>query len=310
MNKDSKILIVGADDIIERALSAYFNKEGFSHVWSSSKMGLNCAIQPSVYEFFQNNRPEYVFLSSTRCGGIGANLASPADFIYHNLESQNNVVYSAWKFGVKKLLYYASSCIYPQYALQPMAEESILQGSVEETSEPYAVAKIAGVKLCQAFRRQYGLNAVVAVPATIYGPMPSEDFTKSHVIGALLAKFREAVVNKFSSVTVLGTGDPRREFLYSDDLVDASMFLMANYNGESAVNVGSKEEVSIKELAQLIAQAVGFQGTIQYDSSKPDGAKRKFLDSSKINRLGWKSKITLKQGIALAADTINKGAGV
>lgn len=297
MNKDSTILVVGHGDIIENALYQHFKNNGYENVYSSTQLALNTTIQPSVYEFFQKHRPEYVFLGSTRSGGIEANIKYAAEFIYHNLESQNNVIYSSWKFGVRKLLYFAGSCIYPKESVQPIKESSLLTGELEKTSEPYSIAKIAGVKLCETFKRQYGLNAVTMIPATVYGPGSDVDLEKAHVIGALIAKFADAVKQNQKEVVVWGTGEPRREFLYVDDFVDASLFLIQHYDGDQMVNVGCGSDVSIKELATIVSEIIGFKGKIFFDTTKPNGTMRKLVDHSKINKLGWKAKTELKEGI-------------
>lgn len=296
MNKDSKILIVGHDDIIEKSLRDYFAAHHFTRILSSSAAGLNAAIQASVYDFFSAHKPEYVFLASTRSGGIEANQKQAAEFIYHNLESQNNIVYAAWKFGVKKLLYFASSCVYPKECPQPIKPEYLLTGELERTSEPYAVAKIAGIKLCQSYRRQYGLNAVVAIPATVYGP-GSDTTVGGHVLGTLVGKFATAVKNHEKEVVVLGSGRPRREFLYADDFTAACLFLMERFEGEEVMHIGSGEDVSIQELAEMIRRVCGYKGGVVFDASKPDGALRKLLDSSCLARLGWRPKISLEEGI-------------
>lgn len=297
MDKDSKILIVGHNDIIEHSLRSYFENNGYRNVFSSSTIGLNPTIQASVYEFFQKHRPEYVFLASTRSGGIEANAKNGAEFIYHNSESQNNILYSSWKFGAKKLLYFAGSCVYPKECSQPMNEESLLTGELEKTSEPYSVAKIAGIKLCQAFKKQYGFNAIVMVPATIYGAGSDVNSETAHVIGALIGKFTNAVKENQQEVVVWGTGQPRREFLYADDFVDACRFLMENYDGDEVVNIGSGGDITIKELAETIAEIVGFRGSIVFDETKPDGTMRKLLDSRRMTDLGWKARISLEEGI-------------
>ena len=297
MNKDSKILIVGHDDIIEHSLRSYLRSNSYINVLSSSDSGLNPTIQPSVYEFFQKHRPEYVFLASTRSGGIEANQKNGAEFMYHNLESQNNVLYSSWKFGVKKLLYFAGSCIYPRECHQPMNEEYLLTGPLEKTSEPYSVAKIAGIKLCQAFRKQYGLKTIVVVPATVYGPGGDVNIETAHVIGALISKFSDAVKRNQLKVTVWGTGFPRREFLYADDFVEASLYLMEHYDGDKIINVGSGSDVAIKDLAETIAQVAGFKGSIVFDETKPDGTMKKLLDSNRMTSFGWKARVSLNEGI-------------
>jgi GDP-L-fucose synthase len=298
MNKDSSILIVGHDDIIERSLFDHFKKAGHKNVYSSSQLALNTTIQPSVYNFFSDIKPEYVFLASTRSGGIEANIQHGAEFIYHNLESQNNVLYAARKFGTKKLLFYAGSCVYPKESSQPIKEEYLLTGPLENTSESYSVAKIAGIKLCQSFKRQYGFNAIAAVPSTIYGPESDTDIETAHVIGALIGKFVKATQKNEKEVSVWGSGTPRREFIYVDDFVNASLFLMEKYDGIEMINVGAGMDVSIKELAQMIAEASAYQGNIVFDPSKPDGTMQKLLDTSRLSLLGWKPKVALKEGIA------------
>ena len=302
MNKDSRILVVGHNDIIENALYTYFKFSGYPNIFSSSQIGLNPTVQASVYAFFQKVRPEYVFLGSTRSGGIDANVKNPAEFLYHNSESQNNIFYSSRKFGVKKLLYIAGSCVYPKECPQPMKEEHLLTGTLEQTSEPYSVAKIAGIKLCQAFRKQYGLNAIAMVPATVYGPGSDVNIETAHVIGALMGKFVSAVVKGRQKVSVWGTGNPRREFLYVDDFLAAALHLMDYYNGEKPVNVGSGSDVTIKELTETIIRAVGFEGEAVFDKTKPDGTMKKLLDSSYVNSLGWKAKVSLDQGIRKTYD--------
>lgn len=298
MQKDSKILIVGHNDIMENALYEHFQSNGFSQVFSSSRMALDASIQPSVYGFFQEQRPEYVFLGSTRSGGIQANIQYPGEFIYHNLASQSNILYSSWKFGVKKLLYFASSCVYPQNASQPIKEISLLSGDLEKTSEFYAVSKIAGLKLCEAFKKQYGFNAITAIPATLYGPGSDVDLEKAHVMGALISKICQAAASGQREVSVWGTGEPRREFLYIDDFVGASLFLMENYEGNETVNIGCGSDVSIKVLAETIAEVVAFKGQITFDAAKPNGVMKKLLDNAKISRMGWSAKVTLREGIA------------
>lgn len=298
MNKNAKILVVGHGDVVDRSLVQYFSRNGYSSVFSSESMGLNPTIQPSVYELFAKEKFDYVFLASTRSGGIQANLDQPAEFIYHNLESQNNIIYASWKFGVKKLLYFASSCIYPRECPQPMKEESFLTGELEASREPYAVAKIAGVKLCQAFRKQYGFNAVVVVPTTLYGPECDVDLEKAHVMGALIAKFARAAKDKAPEVVVWGTGKPCREFLYADDFINACMFVMEKHESGQVLNVGSGVEISISELAETIARVAGYRGKIVFDTSKPDGAMHKLLDSGRINQLGWRARIHLDEGIS------------
>lgn len=297
MNKDSKILVVGHDDVIEKSLTGHFQSSHFPNIFSSSAIALNTAIQPSVYDFFAKHRPEYIFLASTRSGGIEANQKYPAEFMYHNLESQNNILYASRKFGVKKLLYFAGSCVYPRECPQPIKEEYLLTGALEKTSEAYSVAKIAGVKMCQAFRKQYGLNAIVAIPATIYGPGSDVDLTTAHVMGALIGKFADAVQNNAPEVVIWGTGNPLREFLYADDFVRAAVFLMDHYTDERIVHIGCGGDVAIKDLAQMIQRISGFKGRITFDGSKPDGTMKKLLDTSLLSGLGWRPQVPLEEGI-------------
>jgi GDP-L-fucose synthase len=297
MNKDSKILIVGHDDIIENSLFSYFQSNGYENVFSSSKSSLDTTDQQAVEKYFVKNKPEYVFLASTRSGGIEANQKCAAEFMYHNLVSQNNIIFSSKENGVKKLLFYASSCVYPKICEQPMREDMILTGQMEKTSEPYSTAKAAGIKLCQAFKKQYDFNAIVMIPATVFGPQSNTDIESSHVIGALLNKFHTAVTEQKDEVVVWGTGKPRREFLYIDDFIDASLFLMDKYDGDDVVNVGSGSDMEIKELANIIAEICGFQGGIVFDETKLDGTMQKLLDNSKISELGFKTKVNLEDGI-------------
>jgi len=298
MDKDSKILIVGHNDIIENSLLFYFKKNGFKDVYASSTSGLDVLEQAAVRKFFEKTKPEYVFLSSVCSGGIAANQKFAAEFIYNNLEAQNNIIHAAYKSGARKLLFFTGSCAYPKEALQPIREESLLTGPLEETSEPYSVAKIAGVKLCQAYKKQYGFNAVVTVPATVYGPGSDTRIETAHVIGALIGKFYQAVASGQSEVVVWGSGKPRREFLFVDDFVDASIFLMDRYEGREMVNMGCGSDISIAELAEMIKAVSGYKGKIIFDADKPDGTMRKLMDNSRIKGLGWQAKTTLKDGIA------------
>ncbi len=297
MHKNANILIVGHDDVIERSLLSYLTAGGYSNVVSSSKIALNASVQASVYEYFSVHKPDYVFLGSTQSGGIEANQKFAADFIYHNCEAQNNIIYAANNFGTKKLLYFASSCVYPKECPQPMPEELILTGTMESTSLPYSLAKSAGIVLCQSFKKQYGLNAVVMIPATVYGPGSDTDLEKAHVMGALIAKFTKAQESNEKKVVLWGTGKPRREFLYSEDFAEACLLLMDKYNGDEVVNVGCGEDIAIEELASQIAKIINFQGEIVYDTTKPDGVYQKLLDNRRISKLGWKPKVDLKEGI-------------
>ena len=297
MDKKAKILVIGHNDIIEKSLSTYFQKNNYSNTFASSGLSLDIFSQSFISHFFEKERPEYVFLASSRSGGIAANQKFAAEFIYSNLESQNNIIHAAYKYGVKKLIFFASSCIYPKECSQPIKEEFLLTGPLESTSEPYSVAKIAGIKLCQAYKKQYGFNAIVAVPATIYGPGSDADMETAHVIGALIGKFAKAVAAKEEEVVVWGTGKPHREFIFADDFVDASLFLTEKYNDNELINIGCGNDVSIRELASVIQEISGFKGKVNFDKTKPDGTMRKLLDNGRITKLGWKARISLKEGV-------------
>lgn len=297
MDKKTRILIVGHNDIIENSLYGYFQSQGFTNVFSSSRIGPDVLNQSAINHFFEGEKPEYVFLASTRSGGISANQKFPAEFIYSNLESQNNIIHAAYKHGVKKLLYFAGSCVYPKETPQPIKEEYLLTGALEATSEPYSVAKIAGIKLCQAYKKQYGFNVIIAIPATVYGPGSDVELETAHVIGALIGKFANAMSKNDKEVVVWGTGAPRREFIFADDFVDACLFLLEKYNDSEMINVGCGQDVSIKELAQIIKGISGFKGKITFDKTKPDGTMAKLTDNSKIIKLGWKAKVDLQSGI-------------
>ena len=297
MKKQSRILIVGHNDIVEHSLYDYLSEKGFKNVISAGPEKWDVFNQKQVETFFKKTRPEYVFLGSTLSGGIEANQKFCGDFIYGNLQSQNHIVHAAYKNKVKKLLYIASSCVYPKVCPQPIKEEHLLTGALEPTSQPYAVAKIAGIELCRSYRRQYGFNAIAMVPATLYGPAADTDAHNAHVLGALLGKFTKAAAGGEKKVTLWGTGKPKREFLYSEDFAASCVFLMQNYESAELSNVGVGQDIAIKDLAKLIATVVGYKGKIEFDTTKPDGAMRKLLDSSRIKKLGWKPKFDLQQGI-------------
>ena len=297
MKKNAKILIVGHNDIIEKSLLHYFQSNGYENISASSLIAPDVLNQSAIFRFFENEQPEYVFLASTRSGGIAANQKYAADFIYSNLESQNNIIHASYKFGVKKLLFFAGSCVYPKECPQPMKEEYLLTGPLEVTSEAYSIAKIAGIKLCQSYKKQYGFNAITAIPATVYGPGSDVEAETAHVIGALIGKFASAVSNGDKEVVVWGTGKPCREFLYVSDFVDACLFLMEKYNDNEMINVGCGTEVTIKELVNMIQEASGFKGKVIFDATKPDGTMRKLMDNSRITKLGWKAQVSLKEGI-------------
>lgn len=297
MNKQSRILIVGHADAVENSLTQYFKSNKYANVFSSSSVKVDFLNQKSVEKFFETKKPEYVFLGSLRSGGIAANQKYAAQFIYENLQCQNSIIHTAYTFKVKKLLYYGASCVYPKEARQPIKEESFLTGTLEETSEPYSVAKIAGAKLCETYNRQYGFKALIAVPATVYGPGSDTDVATAHVMGALIAKFYQALKIGQKEVVVWGTGKPRREFIFTDDFVAGSLFLMKHYDKPEMMNLGFGHDVSIGELARLIAKISGYKGKIVFDPSKPDGAMRKLLDNRRMARLGWKPTTSLEEGV-------------
>ena len=309
MDIDSKIYIAGHRGLVGSAIARALERKGFKNIVTRTHKELDLADQAVVKAFFENAKPEYVFLAAGKVGGIHANSTYPAEFIYVNLQIQNNVIHNSYKSGVKKLCFLGSSCIYPKFAPQPMKEEYLLDGKLEPTNEPYAIAKIAGIKMCQAYNRQYGTNFISVMPTNLYGPNDNFDLENSHVLAALIRKFVEAAHScngkepgtlnpEPRTVTVWGTGTPRREFLHVDDMVDACLFLMENYDDSEIVNIGTGEDISIRELAELIAKETGFQGPIRYDSSRPDGTPRKLLDVSRINSLGWRALIPLRDGIA------------
>ncbi|MBI3314560.1 MAG: GDP-L-fucose synthase [Candidatus Omnitrophica bacterium] len=297
MQRASRIFIVGHNDSIENSLWRHFTSGGFKHVFSNTKDRVDVLNQAKVHRFFKDARPEYVFLGSIRSGGIAANLKYPAEFIYENCAAQNNVIHAAHAHKAKKLLYFSGSCAYPKDARQPIVEGALLTGPLEATSAPYSIAKIAGTVLCRAYRAQYGFNAIVAVPATLYGPGSDTDIATAHVMGALIGKFYRAVADGDKEVVVWGTGKTRREFLYVDDFVSACLFLMDRYNGAEPINAGCGHDVSIRELAALLKKISGFKGKIVFDASKPDGTMRKLMDNRRITKLGWKPKVGLQEGI-------------
>lgn len=300
MEKHSKIYVAGHRGMVGSAIFRKLQKEGYTNIVTRTSKELDLRNQQAVEDFFQKEQPEYVFLAAAKVGGILANNTYRADFLYDNLMIQSNVIHAAYKYKVKKLLFLGSSCIYPKHAPQPMKEEYLLSGYLEPTNEPYAIAKITGIKMCEAYRDQYGCNFISAMPTNLYGPNDNYDLNNSHVLPALIRKFYEAKINKKPSVTIWGTGQPRREFMHADDLADACLFLMLNYNEKQFVNVGTGKDIAIAELAQLIKNIVGYEGEIVFDTSKPDGTPRKLLDLSYLHSLGWKHKIELEEGILLA----------
>lgn len=297
MDAQSRIYVAGHRGLVGSAIVRRLEAEGTRQLIVRTKAQLDLTCQASVDAFFAAEQPEYVFLAAAKVGGIHANATYPAEFLYENLAIQANVVHSSWKHGAKKLLFFGSSCIYPKHAPQPMHEDCLLSGALEPTNEAYAIAKIAGLKMCQAYRAQYGFDAIVAMPTNLYGPGDNLHAENAHVVPALTRRFHEACARGEREVTIWGTGTPLREFLHVDDLADAAVFLMRNYSGHDFVNVGSGEEVSIRALAELIARHVGFEGDIRTDPSRPDGTPRKLLDSTRIRSLGWRPSISLDSGI-------------
>lgn len=297
MEKGEKIFVAGHEGMIGSAILRRLEEAGFNRLIQRSSAELDLTDQSQVSEFFTAEKPDYVFLAVTKLGGILANSKYPAEFIYTNLASQTNVIHSAWKSGVKKMLFLASSCVYPRDCPQPMKEEYLLSGKLEPSSEPYAIAKIAGIRMCQSYNRQYGTKCIPVVPADVYGPGDDFDPETGHVLPALISKMHQATISNESEVVVWGTGSPRRECLHVDDLADACIFLMNRYDKYEMVNIGSGEDIAIKELALLIEEAVGFKGNVVFDESKPDGAPRKLLDNSRIKNLGWSPKIDRETGI-------------
>jgi GDP-L-fucose synthase len=309
MNKSSKIYIAGHTGLVGSAILRGLQSQGYGNLILRTHQELDLEIQKDVNDFFERERPEYVFLAAAKVGGIYANNTYPADFIYNNLIIETNVIHASYKYGVKKLLFLGSSCIYPRLAPQPMKEEYLLTGELEPTNEPYAIAKIAGIKLCQSFNRQYGTDFISVMPTNLYGPNDNYDPMNSHVLPALISRFHEAKIDKRPFVEAWGTGSPRREFMYSDDMAEACVFLMSNYDGNKIVNIGTGEDVTIRELGNLIAEVVGYKGGIRWDTTKPDGMPRKVLDVSFLNSLGWKHKTSLKEGLRLTYQDFLKNYG-
>jgi len=300
MEKNSKIYIAGHRGMVGSAIHRKLQKEGFTNIITRVSADLDLRNQQDVADFFEQEKPEYVFLAAAKVGGIVANNTYRADFLYENLQIQNNVIHSSYVNGVKKLMFLGSSCIYPKLAPQPLKEEYLLTGLLEETNEPYAIAKIAGIKMCDAYRAQYGCNYISVMPTNLYGYNDNYHPQNSHVLPALIRRFHEAKEQGLKTVTIWGSGTPKREFLFADDLAEACYYLMQNYDEEGLVNVGTGEDLSIKELAMLVKDTVGYTGDINFDTTKPDGTPRKLMDVSKLHSKGWKHTIELKEGIKLA----------
>ncbi len=300
LRKDARIFVAGHRGLVGSSVVRKLAQDSFSEVLTATRGELDLRDQAAVDAWFRANRPEYVYLVAGTVGGILANSTRPAEFIYDNMMIHATVVHAAHVYGARKLLYLGSSCIYPRDAPQPMKEEALLSGVLEPTNEPYAVAKIAGIKLCQAYRRQFGSNFISAMPTNLYGPGDNFDLASSHVVPALIRKFHDAKLAKSPDVTVWGTGTPRREFLHVDDLADACVFLMANYEGDLHMNVGTGEDLTIRELADKVRAMVYPEAKIVFDASKPDGSPRKLLDVGRLHTLGWRHRVTLDHGIATA----------
>ncbi|TDG37610.1 GDP-L-fucose synthase [Pedobacter changchengzhani] len=300
MEKNAKIYVAGHRGMVGSAIYRKLQKEGFENILVKTSAELDLRSQQSVADFFVAEKPDYVFLAAAKVGGIVANNTYRADFLYENLAIQNNVIHNAYLSGVKKLMFLGSSCIYPKMAPQPLKEEYLLTGILEPTNEPYAIAKIAGIKMCDAYRDQYGCDFISVMPTNLYGYNDNYHPQNSHVLPALIRKFHEAKINNEKQVTVWGSGSPMREFLFADDLADACYFLMQNYSEPALINIGTGHDLTIKDLALLIKDILGYKGELVFDASKPDGTPRKLMDVSKLHNLGWKHKVELPEGISLA----------
>ncbi|WP_460637417.1 GDP-L-fucose synthase [Larkinella harenae] len=298
MNQTSKIYVAGHRGMVGSALVRALQAKGYQNIITRTSSELDLRNQAAVADFFADERPDYVFLAAAKVGGIWANNIYRAEFLYDNLLIEANIIHSAYQQKVEKLLFLGSSCIYPKLAPQPLKEEYLLSGYLEATNEPYAIAKIAGIKLCEAYRSQYGCNFISAMPTNLYGPNDNYDLQGSHVLPALIRKFHEAKIENQPVVEVWGTGSPRREFLHADDLADACVYLMENYNDEGFVNIGTGEDVTIRELAELVKETVGFEGELRWNTDKPDGTPRKLMDVSRLHQLGWKHQTELSAGVA------------
>jgi GDP-L-fucose synthase len=293
----SSIYIAGHRGLVGGAMVRYFESRGQPNIIVRNRQGLDLRDSDAVREFFSSARPEAVVMAAAKVGGIQANNNFPVEFLLENLRIQNNVIAASFEAGVKKLLFLGSSCIYPRLAPQPIREDSLLSGPLEPTNKPYAIAKIAGIELCQAYSREYGVNFISAMPTNLYGPGDNFDLDSSHVLPALIRKAHEAKINNQPAFTVWGSGSPRREFLYVDDLADALAFLLENYDSPEVINVGCGNDVTIRELAGIVSEVVGFKGELVFDSSKPDGTPRKLLDTSRLEKLGWTPRVSLRDGI-------------
>lgn len=306
MQNISKIFVAGHRGMVGSAIVRELRKQGYTNIITRTHSELDLTDQKAVNEFFEKEKPDYVFLAAAKVGGIVANNTSPADFMYQNMMLEMNVIHAAWKWGVKKLLFLGSSCIYPRLAPQPMTEKCLLTSSLEPTNEAYALAKISGLKYCEYLNRQYGTDFISVMPTNLYGPNDNYHPENSHVLPALIRRFHEARLNGRVSVTCWGDGSPLREFLYVDDLAELCVFLMQNYSGNETVNAGTGKEISIRELTEIVAKIVGYEGRIEWDTSKPNGTPRKLLDVSKAAKLGWTYSTELEEGIRLAYEDFKK----
>lgn len=306
MNLDSKIYVAGHNGMVGSAIVRRLNQLGYTNIITADRKRLNLINQLDVQSFFQEESPEYVFLAAAKVGGIKSNDDYRADFIYENLMIEANVIKSAHQSGVKKLLFLASSCIYPKHSPQPIKEEYLLTGSLEPTNDAYAIAKIAGIKMCQDFNKQYGTNFISVMPTNLYGPNDNYDLNNSHVLPAMIRKFHEAKVGGKEKVEIWGTGTPMREFLYVDDLADACIYLMNSYDGSDIINIGTGKDITIKELAYVVKEVIGYKGDIYFNKDMPDGTPRKLLDVSRLKDLGWEYKTELKQGIKKSYEDFKK----
>jgi len=298
MDKKNKIYVAGHKGLVGSALVRQLSEQGYENIVVRSHKELDLTDKMGVLEFFREEKPDYIFLAAAKVGGINANNKYPADFIYQNLQIQNNVIHTAYVHGVKKLIFLGSSCIYPRECAQPIKEEYLLSGYLEPTNEAYAVAKIAGIKLCQSFNRQYGTNFISVMPTNLYGPNDSFDLMNSHVLPALISKFHNAKIKDISFVELWGDGSPMREFLYVDDMADACIYLMNNYDSGEIINIGTGKDISIKELAEMIKAVTGYNGELRWNTDMPNGTPRKLLDVGKLTGLGWRYKVELYEGIA------------
>lgn len=306
MEKDAKIYVAGHRGMVGSAITRRLEKAGYTNIITRTSKELDLKNQQAVKDFFSIEKPEYVFLAAAKVGGIQANNTFRAEFIYDNVMIQSNVIHHSYENKVKKLMFLGSSCIYPKLAPQPLKEECLLTGLLEETNEPYAIAKITGIKMCDAYRSQYGCNFISVMPTNLYGPNDNYDLNNSHVLPALLRKFHTAKMEHNPFVEIWGTGTPKREFLYVDDLADACLFLMENYNEQGLINIGVGEDISIKDLALLIQKITGYRGELIFNSDKPDGTPRKLMDVGKLHALGWKHSINLEEGIKTVYEDMQK----